>query len=115
MLFLRLLPAVLGSVLLGAHFLRWGNILLAAALAAFPFALALRAPWVKRAFEAVLAVGVLVWLSTAVRLGAARMESGEPWMRMACILGGVAAFNGLALWLLQGERMRAFFNVKPQA
>ena len=115
MLFLRLLPAILGSILLGAHFLRWGNILLAAALAAFPFALALRAPWVKRAFEVLLAVGVLVWLSTAVRLGAARMEAGVPWMRMACILGGVAAFNGLAIWLLQGERMRAFFNVKPRA
>lgn len=110
--FLRLLPAVLCCIVLGAHFLRGGHLFLAAALAAFPFALALRAPWVKRAFEGVLVTAVLVWLTTAVRLGAARLEAGEPWLRMACILGGVAAFNGLALWLLQGGRMRAFFNVQ---
>ncbi|MBI5594744.1 MAG: hypothetical protein HY928_01505 [Elusimicrobia bacterium] len=110
--FLRLLPAILCCLVLGAHFLRGGHPLLAAGLAAFPFALALRAPWVKRAFEGVLVAAILVWLSTAARLAASRLEAGEPWVRMACILGGVAAFNGLALWLLRGERMRAFFNVQ---
>lgn len=107
---LRLLPAAIGSLLLAAHCLRAGHVLSAAALAAFPFALALRGPRVRRAFEAVLAGGILVWLYTAFRLGAARLESGEPWVRMACILGGVAAFNGLALYLLRGKQLDSFFN-----
>lgn len=107
---LRLLPAVLGSLLLAAHCLRGGHILLAAALAAFPFALALREQWVRRAFEFMLAAAILVWLSTAVRLGAARLESGAPWVRMACILGVVAAFNGLGLYLLRGKELDSFFN-----
>lgn len=111
----RLLPVVLGSLLLSAHCLRAGWVLAAAALAAFPFALAFRSPWVKRAFEAVLAAGILVWLSTAVRLGAARLESGEPWVRMALILGGVAAFDAAALYLLQGKEMDSYFNKASDA
>ncbi|MBI3297955.1 MAG: hypothetical protein HYZ75_07320 [Elusimicrobia bacterium] len=110
MTYLRLLPAVLACVILGAHFLRGGHVFLAAGLAAFPFALALREPWVKRAFEILLGVGAMVWVATALDLGAARMAADAPWLRMACILGGVAAFNGLAILLLQGDRMRGFFR-----
>lgn len=109
--FLRLTPTALAAVLLAAHVMRGGHYILAGALAAAPCALILRASWVKRAAEVLLGAGILVWLWTAAALLAVRLQEGRPWLRMTLILAGVAAFNGLALALLQGERMRDWFRV----
>ncbi len=114
MTFLRLLPSFLSGVLLGAHFLRWGNIFLVLLSVAFPFMILARRRWAKIAVQCFLAFGTFVWLLVAWKIGQDRMAMGMPWIRMAVILSCVAAFNVAAALLLQGGRMRDWFRFQPK-
>lgn len=90
---LRALPACLALLLLGAHLLRLGDfgpVLLCLALLPLAF---VRRPWARLALQAVLALAALEWFRTLLVLRAGRMALGLPWMRMALILGAVAAFT----------------------
>lgn len=109
-MFLRLLPAALSLWLLAAHFLRGGHVLLAAALAAAPAALFIRSPATRRMVQAALAAGTLIWLTTAVRIGAERQEDGRPWARMAFILVAVASVNVAGAALLQTRAAAAWYD-----
>ncbi|RMH05312.1 MAG: hypothetical protein D6702_00555 [Planctomycetota bacterium] len=110
MLFLRLLPAALSLLALAAHFLR-GNHLVAAGLVVGCLAL-LTVPrrWAGRTLMVVLLLAVPIWILQAWVLAQARIERGEPWGRMAAILGGVAALALVAASLLAGGRARAWFS-----
>ncbi|KAB2949166.1 MAG: hypothetical protein F9K18_15330 [Thermoanaerobaculia bacterium] len=103
--FLRLLPAGLAVLLLGAHFFR-ARLLpgVAAALVLLALLFVPRA-WAARAVQAGLALGALEWLRTAWVFAAARRAQGAPHLRLWLILGAVAAFTALAAWLL-GARIR---------
>lgn len=114
MLFLRFLPAALGLWVLGAHFLRGGHLLLFLFLLAAPAALFVRSPVSRRVVQAALAAGVLVWLSSAARIGAARRAEGRPWARMAVILLTVAAVSGGGAALLQGRAGDDWFRSTPR-
>lgn len=104
----RLLPTVLSALLLGAHFLRSGNLVLVAACAAFPLVLLFRREWAVRATQAFLAVAAGTWAWTAFTIAERRIEAGQPWARMAAILGVVALLAVIAALLLQlaGTRTR---------
>lgn len=112
MLFHRMTPlraasALLALVLLGAHLLRWGGMLvvpLALAALALPF---LRARWAGRTLRAVLGLGCLEWLRTSWVLAAERQAAGAPFLRMLAILLTVGAFTGWAAWLAGRQRERS--------
>lgn len=112
---MRLFVAGLGLWVLAAHFLRGGHLLVALGLTLLPAALFMRAPLSRRVVQAALAAGVLVWLTTALRIGAERRADGRPWARMAVILLGVASFNALGAGLLEGRAGRAWFRSTPEA
>ena len=110
MLALLLAPAVLSSLVLAAHFLRRGQVLpfiACFAMAAFP---AVRLPWVRRVWQGVLGLGVLVWLQALSQIARTRIEAGESWQRPAFILGGVAAFTVLSALLLEHRRVYAAYQ-----
>lgn len=87
---LRLAPAGLSILVLGAHFLRQGNILLlVVCLVAFAL-LFVRRPWVPAALLAFLALGAFEWVFTMVKFVAEREALGEPTTRLKLILGGTA-------------------------
>ena len=88
---LRLVPVVLSCLLMAAHFLRSGLLVLTAAFALLPLLLAVRRPWVPPVMQAVLLVAGAEWVRTTVVLACGRMAAGEPWTRMALILGSVLA------------------------
>ncbi|PIR16102.1 MAG: hypothetical protein COV48_10740 [Elusimicrobia bacterium CG11_big_fil_rev_8_21_14_0_20_64_6] len=93
--------ASLFCVMLAAHFLRMGALAAALLCLCLPFlAVATRARWALRSLQAVLALGSVNWIATALRIGAQRRAAGEPWLRMALILGTVAALSALAGALL---------------
>lgn len=97
---LRRTPATLAALLLGAHFLRAGDIALLAAcllLAVLPFLPWRAATWIARL---ALATGAVSWVLTAFQIAAARRAAGAPYVRMAWILGSVAAFTALAAVIL---------------
>jgi len=94
MVILYLLPVVLSAVLLGAHFLRAGMVLLVVLALVFPTILLFRKPWAARLVQIVLVLGAFEWVRTLAVLVAERRATGQPWVRLAVILGLVAAFTG---------------------
>lgn len=95
-MFVRLLPVLLSAVLLAAHFSRHDLTLLIPVALALPVLLLVRRPWVPRLVQAVLLLAALEWVRTGVVLGRARLEAGEPWVRMAVILGAVAVVTAVS-------------------
>ena len=107
------LPAVLSLLLLGAHFLRDGHVALVAASLA-PLALVfVPRPWAARALQLILVVAALEWVRTLTELALQRAHAGLPWLRMAIILGTVAALALLGAWLFQGQRLGARHGLRP--
>ncbi|WP_028584611.1 4Fe-4S binding protein [Desulfogranum mediterraneum] len=95
--------ALLAALFLAAHAMRLGNggavgfWLLGAVLAT------VRAPWSGWALGGLLGAGMVLWLEIAIQLVGLRLEQGQPWLRLAIILGAVAGLTGLAA-LLNGRR-----------
>lgn len=98
---LRTVPAVLGCVVLGAHFLRDGRVETALAVALSPLLVLARRGWAVRVVQGVLATGVVVWIHTLVVLTAQRRAEGIPSTRMALILGTVALVTAAGAVLLE--------------
>ena len=96
-----LIPAILSFLLLAAHFLRSGNLLLVAlSLAMIPLLL-VRRRWATIAAQTVLLLGAIEWLFAMNTLVYDRVADHEPWLRGMIILLSVAAFTMLAAVLLR--------------
>ena len=104
---LRRLPALLALLLLGAHFLRFGQIPLVLLSLVLLVPLFVPRPWAQALARWALVLGVLVWLWTLVGDVRQRLAFGEPWLRLALILGAVALFTGWSAWLLRSRRAKA--------
>lgn len=107
MTLLRTTTTLLSLLLLGAHLLRWGGLLvvpLVLAAMTLPF---LRAAWSARLLQGVLTLACLEWLRTAWVLAVERQAAGLPILRMLTILLAVAIFTGGAAWLAGRARKPA--------
>jgi hypothetical protein len=102
----RVIPVVLAFLLLAVHFLRGGALTLVVACLLFPVLLVVRRRPVLRLVQAMLYLGAGVWILTASVVGRQRVAVGEPWLRMALILGAVALFTIWAGILLNGSRVK---------
>lgn len=107
--------ASLFCVILAAHFLRMGAMSGVLVCLGLPVVAALtRARWALRSLQAVLLLGSVSWIVTAVRLGVERRAAGDPWLRMALILGTVAALSALAAALLNRRSVLESFPLAPE-
>lgn len=104
---IRLIPLVLSALLLGAHFFRSGNTIVAFAVAATPLLLLVRRPWAVTTLQVALFVGAAEWVRTALEIASMRAMMGAPSTRMFVILGSVALFTALSAWPLRGVRFGA--------
>jgi hypothetical protein len=107
----RLIPVILSFVLLGAHFLRSWNLVLVVLCVAAPFFLFLRRRWVPRAMQALLVLGAAEWVRTLWGFAAFRRAHGEPWTRMALILGAVALFTLLSVLVFRSKGLRERYGL----
>ena len=89
----QLIPVILSALLLGAHFLRAGQTVVAVLAVLFPLILLAKRPWAARVTQIVLLLGGLEWIRTMLVFVAARREAGDDWIRLAVILGTVALFT----------------------
>lgn len=105
------IPVVFSLLLLGAHFLRYGNTLVVAGVVALLLLLFVRRPWVARLMQFVFVLGALEWLRTLVILVQERMMLGAPYLRMAIILGLVAAVTVVAALLFQSRGLKATYGL----
>ena len=104
MFVLRRLPACLALLLLGAHFLRFGQLPLVALCLALLVPLFVPRPWAQAVARWALLLGALVWLWTLVEDVRMRLAFGEPWLRLVFILGAVALFTAWTAWLLRTRK-----------
>ena len=111
MLFVRLLLPFLALLLLAAHFYRAGLLPLAVLSVALTALLAVPRPWAARTLQVALVLGALEWLRTLAVFAAMRVAAGQPVLRLALILGAVAALMLLAAWMFQHRALRARFRI----
>lgn len=104
--FLRLIPVFISFLLLGAHFLRAGNIAIVVILLAFLFLLFIKKYWVPWVIQLILLLGSLEWVRTLVSVAQLRIGADMPWTRMAVILGAVALFTALSCLVFRSKALR---------
>lgn len=97
---------VLAALLLGAHFLRSGNLLLMLLCLAAPLLFLHRRRWSLIALQILAYAGALIWLWVTVELVISRQQSGRPWTLGAAILGAVAVFTLASGLLLNSANLR---------
>ncbi len=111
MAFVQLVPPALAFMLLAAHFYRGEHFVLVAAALVAALLVAVRRPWAARTLQALLVLGAIEWMRTAIELALARSARGEPFLRLAIILGAVALFTALASLLPLTRTLRAHFRL----
>ncbi len=104
------IPIVLSLIVLAAHFLRAGNLLVVLAALGLVALLPLRRPWVARLVQVVLVIGALEWTRTLATLAIRRSEEGEPFLRMALILGAVTAVTLVSGLLFETPALRGRYR-----
>jgi hypothetical protein len=112
-----LLAPALAFAVLAAHFYRagaWIAVAIVAALLPLHF---VRAPWAARTLQACLVLGGLEWIRTAIQLVALRESMGQPWTRLAIILGSVALATALCALVFETRGLRSRFGLpaRPRA
>ena len=108
--FLRLLPVVISFLLLAAHFLRAGQMVVVVLLLALLLLLFVRKYWVPWVIQMVLLLGAVEWIVTLYSVAQVRIASGEPWARMAIILGAVALFTAISSLVFRGRALQDRFS-----
>jgi len=104
--FVRLLPVIFSALLMAAHFSRADQRGLVALCIMALLLLLLRRRWVAIVIQTLLVASAFEWIRTALRIIHARQEMGEPWTRLAIILGAVALFTLLSAGVFRFKRLR---------
>ena len=100
---LRIGLFAIAALLLGAHFLRAGNLGLAILCLAAPLLFLHRRRWSLILLQVMAYCAAANWVVTAVRIVELRELSGKSWTTAAIILGTVALFTFLAGLLLNSR------------
>jgi hypothetical protein len=107
----RLIAPVFALVLLGASFLRAGNLAMVAACGVLIVLLAVPRPWAARVVQLALMLAALRWLWMTWMLASMRAAAGTPYVRMAVILGAVALLTLLAALVFRSRRLRRHYRL----
>ena len=104
--FFYLIPVFLSLWMLGAHFLRAGQLLLVLLALITSLALFIRRPWIARMVQFALIAGTIEWIRALVVLVLERQSYGMPWLRLAFIMGSVILLAISSIFVLQSESLR---------
>lgn len=111
---LSIVMTVVSALLIAAHFLRSGPYVLVAVGALFPLLLMFKSRIALRVVQFLLILSAAEWIRTLASIALLRQALGEPWIRMAVILGVVAAFSLASAVLLGHARRRNAITLAPQ-
>ena len=103
---LRISLYAIAALLLGAHFLRAGNVLMMALCVAAPLLFLWRKRWSLLLLQILAYGAALTWIAVAYQLIELRQRSGQPWTVAAIILGSVALFTAAAGLLLNSRAIK---------
>jgi hypothetical protein len=110
---LLMLPGAISLLVLAAHFLRRGAVAPMALCVALIVLLWVRRRWAARTLQAALLLAALEWGRTLAALVPERRAAGEPWERMAAILGAVGLLALLAALAFELPALRRRFGRIP--
>ena len=108
---LLLAPVVLSIAVLGAHFMRYGNVIGVTVSLVLIGLVFLRRAWVARLIQAALVLGALEWTHTLYQLVQIRMAQGAPTVRMAVILGVVIVITLGSALLFQTKTLQRMYGL----
>lgn len=97
---------IVAALLLGAHFLRAGNLALVALCLAAPLLFAWRSRWSLIALQLLAYCATASWIAVAMQLVQMRQQLGQPWTVAVIILGSAALLTLLAGLLLNSRAIR---------
>jgi len=106
------MPIVLSLVVLGAHFMRYGNSAGVIGSAVLIALLIVRRPCVARLIQVALILGALEWVLTLYNLVQVRIAQDQPFVRMIIILGVVAAVTLGSALLFQSPTLKKYYRLK---
>ncbi len=104
-------PVVLSLVILGAHFMRYGNSIGVFGSLVLIALLIVRRPWVARLMQFVLILGALEWVRTLYELAQVRAAHDQPFTRMIVILGVVVAVTFCSALLFQTPALKGIYRL----
>lgn len=113
--FIRILPVLLSSLILGAHFYRAGSMGLVLFSLLIPLILLVRSPWAVRIIQAGLIAGGIEWIITLVRLVSVRQAIGASWVRLSLILGAVAVMTFLSSLVFRSQSLRERYRLETSS
>ncbi len=102
-----LIAPCLALAILGAHFHRAGSWPLMIGCLGLVALLAWPRAWVARLVQVCLAAGAIEWVWTTYGYVQQRMALGQPWMRLALILGTVAVLTAACTLVFRHPRLKA--------
>ena len=102
-MFIRLIPLIIAFLLLGAHFLRSGYLILTGVSIIAPLLLLIKRRWILLLVQWLAYSGAIVWIQTTFSLVQQRIMTGVPWVRMLFILSGVTVLTLYAGYLLNAD------------
>ena len=108
------IPVVLSLVILGAHFMRYGNLAGVFVFLGLIALLFVRRAWVARLMQVVLVLGALEWARTLFELAQVRAALGQPFIRMTLILGVVVAVSFCSALLFQLPALKRIYRLDRQ-
>ena len=111
---LRLLPVILSLLVLGAHYFRSGIYFVVALILGLLALLFVKKAWVARLTQVVLVLGTFEWIRTLFELVAVRQTFGQPWTRMAVILGVVALLTGASALVFRIPALKEKYGLSPK-
>jgi len=103
---LRISLFAVAALLLGAHFLRAGNVVVVALCLATPLLFLWRKRWSLLLLQLLAYGAAATWIVVAYQLIELRQRSGQPWTVAAIILGSVALFTLAAGLLLNSGAIK---------
>lgn len=109
------IPIVLSLVVLGAHFMRYGNSVGVIGSALLIVLLIVRRPWSARLVQVALLLGALEWVRTLYILVHVRVAQDQPFTRMIIILAVVAVVTFGSALLFQLSILRRHYRMTTNA
>ena len=110
-IFLKILPIILCFLLLAAHFGRANLFILQIISILIPFLLFWKTKVTAFVIQACLMLAGIEWIRTTVYYTRIRIENGEPWLRLAIILGTVAILNFATILVFSTKSMKEKYKL----
>jgi hypothetical protein len=103
---LRVSIFIIAALLLGAHFLRTGNLVMVALCLAAPLLFLWRSRWSLLLLQALAYCAAAGWVAVAIQLVQLRQQLGQPWTAAVVILSAVALLTLIAGLLLNSRAIK---------